>query len=101
MISKKIRSPVTDLDRRAIEAISPGKITYMPGIATKRFARDIQNATELTDAQRIFLWDVVWKFRRQIPDKMLVREAEATKHARVERTRGNEDVEATKGRAEK
>lgn len=60
----------------AIRAIRPGNVTYIPGIGTKRFACQIQGAMELTAKQRIYLWAIVWKFRRQISDKQLVAIAE-------------------------
>ena len=72
----KVRTPVTELEARAIVAIAPGNVTYIPGIGTKRFARDIQGASQLTDAQHAYVWKIVWKFRRQIKDQALVAEAQ-------------------------
>jgi hypothetical protein len=69
-----MRTPATADDLLAIKAI--GGVTYCPGIGTKRFARDIQGATELTAAQRLYLWQVVWRYRRQIHDQRLVSLAE-------------------------
>lgn len=71
----KTRTPCTELELRAIAAIAPGWVTYIPGIGTKRFARQIQGVTELTERQRIYLWQIVWRFRRQIADRELIREA--------------------------
>jgi hypothetical protein len=68
-----VKTPCTPDELRAIKAI--GSVTYCPGIGTKRFARDIQGATELTDAQRLYLWQVCWRYRRQIADKTLVKMA--------------------------
>jgi hypothetical protein len=64
-------TPATADELAAIAAIEPGKVTYIPGIATKRFARQIQGASVLTEAQRVYLWGVVWHFRRQIVDRDL------------------------------
>ncbi len=73
----KVRTPATADELAAIAAIAPGCVTYLPGIGTKRFARQIQGVTELTDGQRKYLWQVVWRFRRQIADPRLVRIAKA------------------------
>lgn len=73
--SPLVYTPASALDKRAIAAIAPGRVTYIPGIATKRFARQIQGAEQLTDAQRLYVWGIVWKFRRQIKDAALVAEA--------------------------
>lgn len=72
----KTKTPCSADELAAIAAISPGRVTYIPGIPTKRFARQIQGATELTERQRIYLWGIVWKFRRQIGDQKLVRMAQ-------------------------
>jgi hypothetical protein len=61
-------------DLRAIKAIVG--ITFVPGIPTKRFAAQIQGETQLTEKQRIYLWSIIWTFRRQIADKDLVEIAE-------------------------
>lgn len=70
-----VRTPATELEKRAIAAISPGRVTYCPGIGTKRFSRDMQGRSELTDRQRLYIWKTVWGFRRQIGDAELVAEA--------------------------
>jgi hypothetical protein len=69
----KVRTDATADDLAAIAAISPGRVTYCPGIPTKRFARDIQTATTLTENQRRYVWQIVWRFRRQIPDERLIK----------------------------
>lgn len=65
----------TDLEAKAIRAIEPGMVTYVVGTSTKRFARQIQGAAQLTDKQRAYIWAIVWKYRRQIADKTLVEHA--------------------------
>lgn len=78
---KPVRAPASELDLRAIKAIS--RVTYPVGVPAKRFARDIQGATELTDGQRDFLWMIVYRYRRQIEDVKLVEHAEKkTKESR-------------------
>lgn len=67
------KTPCTPDDLRAIEAISPSRVTYCPGIGTKRFAREIQGAKELTQSQRDYVWQIVYRFRRQIADRALVK----------------------------
>lgn len=64
------RTPATPEELAAIKAI--GRVTYCPGTGTKRFANQIQGVTALTDPQRAYLWKIVWRFRRQIPDTSLV-----------------------------
>ena len=64
---------MTDLERLLAHAISPALVTYIPGCATKRFAKDMEFAAEhcpdtvLTDKQRKYLFDTVHRYRRQIP----------------------------------
>lgn len=65
--------PITDLECRAIRAISP--LRYPVATAQKRFARRIQSAPargEITDRQAHYVWLTVWRFRRQIDDWELV-----------------------------
>jgi len=71
------RTPATPEDRRAIEAISPGRISYPVAIPAKRFARQMQGQGELTPKQRDYLWAIVWRYRRQIADQNLVALAKA------------------------
>jgi hypothetical protein len=66
----KVFTPATDLEKRAIKALA--SITFCPGIPTKRFARHIQGADQLTDSQREYLWGIIHKFRRQVADAELV-----------------------------
>jgi hypothetical protein len=66
---------VTDLDRAAIQAIGPGRVTYPVASPQKRFARDVQSATKLTGKQRAFLWRTAWTYRRQISDSAVLQEA--------------------------
>ena len=64
---------MTDLEIRA--AIRLGKCRFPRGLWEKRFARDLYRlATEdsgrgLSAKQRIWLWRLVWKYRRQIRGK--------------------------------
>jgi hypothetical protein len=84
--------PRYDAMRRAL-----GQCTFLPGSSHKRFARDIQYAVTLTEAQRRHLIRLCWRYRRQIPmhlmpskdavaeldaDWNLQREAEAALKAR-------------------
>lgn len=71
----KVYTPVTPLEARAVAAISPAGVRYLPGTAAKRFARQIQGAAQLTDRQRAYLWTLVWKHRRQIGQADVVAEA--------------------------
>lgn len=66
---------VTPMDRRAIDAITPGVVSYPVGSPQKRFAREVQGKQELTESQRKFLWRITWWYRRQITDTEVVEEA--------------------------
>lgn len=68
-------TPVTDLDRAAIAAINPGRVTFPVASPQKRFARDAQAAKALTSKQRAFLWRIAWTYRRQISDESVLQEA--------------------------
>lgn len=54
-------------------AAAINRVTYCPGIGTKRFARDMahlaehQPERELTAGQRKYLLEVAVRYRRQIP----------------------------------
>lgn len=62
---------MSDEEREAATALS--KCTFVPGTPPKRFARDMASAArhkpdlELTDGQRKYLFDLLHRFRRQIP----------------------------------
>lgn len=64
---------MTESDRVFALAVAPGKVTYPPGIGTKRFARDMawlalmNPATVLTPKQARYLRQVVVRFWRQVP----------------------------------
>lgn len=70
------RRPMTADERKMAEAISPMRVTYIPGIGTKRFARDIaalaeRDDAQITEAQAAYLRAVVHRFRRQIPSAIV------------------------------
>lgn len=65
-----IFTPITDEESVAIKHL--GEPTYPVASFHKRFARDIQGATELSDKQRILIWSMVWRYRRQINNASLV-----------------------------
>lgn len=63
---------MSQAERRACEAVAPGRVTYPVGSPVKRLARSLAMQTALTppkitDAQATALWALVWRFRRQIP----------------------------------
>ena len=71
------------LERRAMKALGPGRVTYLPASFNKRFARSMEQLAEqetytLTDRQRWLLWRMVFRYRRQIGDRELL--AEALRH---------------------
>lgn len=68
----KVFTPIDADEKRAIEAIRFGRVNYAVGSFHKRFARDVQERETLTDAQRVLLWSMVVRFRRQIDDSPLI-----------------------------
>lgn len=70
-----VYTDLTDLDRAAVVAIAPGPVTFPVASPQKRFAREVQSAKQLTGSQRAFLWRLVWTYRRQISDELVLREA--------------------------
>lgn len=64
---------MTDNERMFARAIAPSVVVYVPGIGTKRFARDMATLERLSPAavlspkQARYLRQVVVRFRRQIP----------------------------------
>lgn len=71
------KTPATADDLRAMTAIAPGRVTYIPASFDKRFARDIGGHTALTEGQRMLLWRMVWRYRRQIVERDLVQMAKS------------------------
>lgn len=63
---------MTDNERLFARAIAPSMVTYLPGIGTKRFARDMawnaehQPQRELSPKQALYLRQIVVRYRRQI-----------------------------------
>ena len=82
MLTEKHRTPMTDLDRRAAECLHG--CVFVPGTATKRFARDMAALARspdaaITEAQRAYLFTACHRFRRQISDREILLLAEAYK----------------------
>lgn len=75
---KAKRQPATwramsDMERRAILAAQPGFVSYCPGSATKRLMRNLaaqaaSDAPQITDKQAAAVWQIVWRYRRQVKD---------------------------------
>ena len=66
------RRPMTEDEKAMALAIEPPNVSYVPGIPTKRFARDIaaearSENPHITTGQASYLRAVVVRFRRQIP----------------------------------
>lgn len=71
-----------DLLRRACLAISPDRVTYLPGSWAKRFGRAMADRSQaedfdsdLTEKQTSCIWAQVYRYRRQIREKDLVEHA--------------------------
>lgn len=65
--------PLTALDRARIRALED--VTFFPGTAAKRFAREInQQITSLnaiTNKQSLYVAQLAWRFRRQMPRNLV------------------------------
>lgn len=70
------RTPITPLEARALALLSPVNVSYPVGSPQKRFARDMQGATAMSEKQRAFLWRTAWSYRRQYVDAAVLAEAE-------------------------
>ena len=74
------RFPMTEQEKDAALALS--KCTFLPGSFEKRFARDMASIVngempQITPKQKIYLWRLTYKFRRQINNDALVKLAKA------------------------
>jgi len=72
--------PMTDLERAACLALSPGNVSYLPGSVPKRIGRDLaaqaaEAEPRITDKQAAMLWRQAWAYRRQISDGAVLNEA--------------------------
>jgi len=71
---------MTDLERAACLALSPGNVSYLPGSVPKRIGRNLaaqasEDEPRITDKQAVMLWRQAWTYRRQIADAAVLREA--------------------------
>lgn len=72
--------PMTDLERAACLALSPGNVSYLPGSVPKRIGRNLaaqaaKDDPQITDKQAAMLWRQCWAYRRQIADGAVLSEA--------------------------
>jgi hypothetical protein len=74
-------------------AIALAKCTFVPGVPTKRFARDMAerahwpsgpDTVPLTPKQRKYLCEAVIKFRRQIPQSVVALANKMLSHPTLE-----------------
>lgn len=75
-------TPMTDDERIRALALSPGRITYLPGSPDKRFARHLVEMAnspdgELTSKQREYMARLEQRYRKQLAQK----EDQATRHS--------------------
>lgn len=61
---KPVYRPATDDELIAIQQLPTFR--YPVGCFDKRFARQIANATQITDPQATQLWRILYRYRRQI-----------------------------------
>ena len=71
----KARRPMTPAERRLAAAL--GHVVMVPGINTKRFAREMAALAESTDAtiteaQAEYLRAAVYRYRRPIPEEIVL-----------------------------
>lgn len=64
---------ITPIDRLAMDCLQ--KCSLPPGTSAKRFVRQFGRLTRLSDGGRRFLWFLAYRFRGQIKDREVVREA--------------------------
>ena len=111
-MAAKHRLPPTPLERRAMLAISPGLVTYLPGSFDKKFAREMSEEAEfhgdnatLTVRQAWWLWQHVYRYRRQIHARDLLAEAakqiNETEPPKKNRAPGNGVTETTRERRQR
>src|SRR3954471_19008524 len=60
------RRPMTEDELRMARAVTPGRVSYVPGSSDKRFAGQICGATDITEGQASYLHRLVYRYRRQI-----------------------------------
>lgn len=81
----KTRRKMTDDEIRA--AVMLNQLTYLPGSSDKRFARSIcgiaHTSQMITEAQVLYLWRMVYRYRRQISNKVLVTLADKMRRASI------------------
>lgn len=58
---------MTPYELTLAKALSPERVSYLPGSAAKRFARMIADATEISDGQAHYLRRMAHAYRRQLP----------------------------------
>ncbi len=81
--SKVAYRPMTEIEIRGCYALSG--CTFLPGTPHKRFARDMghvaanNEAPVISEGQAAQLWRLVYRYRRQIRDAVLIDHAEAMK----------------------
>jgi hypothetical protein len=58
---------MTPYELTIAKALSPARVSYLPGSPDKRFARTICGATEITESQALYLRRMAHRYRRQLP----------------------------------
>lgn len=78
---------MTDLEIKAIKLLA--KCTFVPATNTKSFVRNMEGLAngkpeqELSEGQKKYLWQCVWRFRRQHRNKWFIHYAH--KKAKIEK----------------
>ena len=72
---EKPRRPMTPAERKLATAL--GRCRFVPGINTKRFAREMaalagEPDAAITEAQATYLRAAVYRYRRQIPEETVL-----------------------------
>jgi hypothetical protein len=60
-----------DLLQRRVKAL--GRVSFPPGIASKRFVREMQSvpAEQVSPAQAAWIERLAWRYRRQLPKELV------------------------------
>lgn len=68
---------MTDIERAAVAGL--WRCTFLPGTWDKRFSRALAKrdaSKPLSEKQQEWLWKLVWKYRRQIPEQRVILHAQ-------------------------
>jgi hypothetical protein len=71
---ERVYLPITDEERRAIDSLAGCRFGSMSSVP--KYVAGLKKANRVSEGGRHLLWRWVWRYRRQINDKSLVKLAE-------------------------